>query len=184
MIACYWDHIESIETGQMYDAFSTYLALGHKRTYTRVAELHQLQYAKVCGWAREAVWKERTEEYDKHLIAERAQLLEAARVQQNTTWAERRAGIMNELESIATMGAAQLLHEMRTRRRALRPNELRLIIETLTKWQNLANGEATEKIDFGLDLAKLSDTELEQYEAFLEKASTDETQTAAEPQVH
>lgn len=178
---CYWDFLEAIETVQMHDAFKTYCALGGRRTISKVAELHQMPYGSVWKWSQAAVWKERCEEYDKALLAERTALLAAAQGASQTAWADRRAALMNELEQIAFSGAAQLLHEMRTHRRTLRPNELRLIVETLTKWQNLANGDATDHVDFRVNLSKLSDAELAAYEELLNKASEDDSQTPAAP---
>lgn len=173
---CYWDHLTDLESAQQFDAFTTYRELGPGRTFVRVAELHRLSYGTIVKWADLAAWRERAQEFDRAMVSERGAALEAARATSQAAWATRRAEIFNELESIVNVGASQLLHDLRNKNQRLRPNELRLIVETLTKWQNLANGDVTERLDLGVDLSKLSDTELEQYAQLLDKA-----QAPAEP---
>lgn len=170
----FWDFLEGVETAEQYDAFATYRDMGPRRRLTRVAQLHGLPYGSVQHWSQVCSWGARVADYDLAQTQEREVALAARRTQINASWADRRAQLLEQLEEIAFLGADQLLANLKNRRQVLRPNELRLITETIAKYQNLANGEATERVDLGLDMSKLSDTQLAQLEEIEQAARRNE----------
>jgi hypothetical protein len=162
--AAYWDFIEGVETPEQYDAFASFRDMGPRRTVRAVALLHQRSEAWCHAAAQQCSWHDRVHDFDVEQQRVRDAMLTERRTAVNAAWAERRAVLFDAVEDVAALGVEQLLFNLRTKRAALRPNELRLIIETLTKWQNLANGDATEKVDFGLDYSKLTDEEIAKLE--------------------
>lgn len=167
----FWDYLEGVETPEQYNCFASYRDMGPRRTLQAVAQWHQMSAGTLGAWAERCSWKERVADFDLAQCKARDELLAVRRSQTNAAWAERRGALLDQLEEVAALGAEQLLFKLKSKHTSLRPNELRLIIETLTKWQNLANGDATEKVDIGGDYADLSDEQLAQLEA-IEQAQT------------
>ncbi len=160
-----WEYCPGWEPPEAYEAFQCYRDQGPRRTLARTARTLGASYGGVVRWSALYLWSERCASYDTHRERERAAARARAETLADEKWAERRAALLADLNEVADLGAQQLLHDLTTRRTRLRPNELRQIVETLVKWQNLANGDATEKVDLGYDLANMSDEQLQALES-------------------
>lgn len=165
--ARYWDYLPDFETAEQFYAFAYYRDLGPtQRTYAQVARAFQLGYGTLVNWAREKLWADRVGDYDRAQIAEREALVEAKGKSNNLAWAEQRAALLETAKTLTETSLEALLRKVHRGDRELRPNEIRLMLETLIKWQNLSHGDATEKVDVNHDMSKLSDEDI----ATLEKA--------------
>lgn len=160
----YWSYLEGVETPEQYDCFATYRDMGPRRTIAKAARVHRRPAAALHTWAHHCSWADRARAFDEEQARVRDALLVERRTVVNAAWADRRALLLDGLEAIAETGIEQLFYNLNNGRASLRPNELRLLIETLAKYQNLANGDATEKIDFGLDYSKLTDEDMAKLE--------------------
>lgn len=165
--ARYWDHLPDFETAEQFYAFAYYRDLGPtQRTYAQVARAFSLGYGTVVNWAKDKLWTDRVADYDRAQIAEREALVEAKAKTNNLAWAEQRAALLETAKTLTETSLEALLRKVHRGDRELRPNEIRLMLETLIKWQNLSHGDATEKVDVSHDMSKLSDEDI----AILEKA--------------
>lgn len=159
-LAEYWNYIDGAETPEQYSCFASYRDMGARRTIRAVALLHERSDSLLHRWAGAGSWVDRAKTYDLEQLKVRDALVAERRNAANNAWADRRAELLEAVEDITMQGLEKLAHNMRTNRSQLRASELRGFIETLTKWQNLANGHATEKLDFGVDYSKLTDDEM------------------------
>ena len=161
-----WDYCPGYEAPEAYDAFAHYRDTGPaKRTLAHTARTLGASYAQVCRWARTCGWDERCLSYDAHRALERDRMRAAAEKQIDEAWSVKRAALLAELNDVTSLGLAQLVHDLRQRRTRLRPNELRQLLESEIKWGNLANGDATDRVDLGYDLGNMSDEQLAALEA-------------------
>ncbi len=159
--AAAWDYIAGFEAPEAYDAFAYYRDLGPRaRTLSGTARALGLGPGTVATWARRGMWAERAASYDQHRAREREVLRKSAEAEADQKWADTRAERLEQLNEIADLGAAQLVHRLRNRRGELRPNELVQVARLLLHFGNLANGDATEKIDGLPNFSNMSDSEL------------------------
>ncbi len=158
-----WDFIPGFEPSDAYEAFAHYRDLGAKRTLTRCARDLGIGPGTVVRWARLYLWADRVQSYDTHRAAERERLRAIADADADAKWADVRKERLEQLNELADLGAAQLIHRLRTRRGEMRPNELVQITRLLMHFGNLANGDATEKVDGLPDLSNMSDEQLTAY---------------------
>lgn len=165
--ARYWDYLPDFETSEQFYAFAYYRDLGPtQRTYAQVARAFSIGYATVVNWAKDKLWTDRVADYDRAQIAEREALVEAKAKEHNLAWAEQRAALLETAKTLTESSLEALLLRVKRGDRELKPNEIRLMLETLIKWQNLAHGDATEKVDVNHDMSNYSDEDI----AILEKA--------------
>ena len=164
-----WDFIEGFESPEAYDAFAYYRDLGPaRRTLTGVARALGVGPGTITRWARHGMWADRCASYDKHRARERERMRAAAEQAVDQDWATKRAELLAELHEAASLGAAQLLHRLRTRRGEMRPNEVVQMARVLMHFGNLANGDATEKVDGLPDLSNMNDEQLRAFRAATE----------------
>lgn len=167
--SAFWDYIPGFEPPERYDAFAHYRDTGPaRRTLSGTARALGLGPGTITRWAREGLWAERCASYDTHRTREREAMRAAAEAAVDADWATKRADLLAELHEIATTGAAQLAHRLRTRGGELRPNELVQVARVLMHFGNLANGDATEKVDGLPDLTNMNDEQLRAFRAATE----------------
>jgi len=169
-----WEYIDGLETPDQYQAFEYYRDRDPRmRSLADTARGTGVGYAAILRWAHENFWEGRAQDYDTHRIEQRTLERTRAELVVDRNWAERRADILSNLEALALAGASQLLHDLQTRRTRLRPNELKQITDILLRFGNLANGDATEKVDTHVDMSDLSDEQLQALEFLRERRSSE-----------
>lgn len=164
-----WDYIEGLESPEQFEAFAHYRDLGPaRRTLARVARDLCQPYGAVTRWARQCLWDERAQSYDKHRIAERARMRAAAEQEADQDWATQRAELLKDLHANVATAMGQLANKLATRRGEMRPNEITQALRVLLHFGNLAAGDATERVDLGeeIDYSSLTAEEI----AALDKA--------------
>lgn len=121
-------------------------------------------------WSRVHKWKGRARAYDAHLDRVALESTEKAIREMH----RRHVKLSLRLQDIAGVELAKLADEARAKAKRLgdlRPVELARIAETGVKLERLTRGESTENVaGSGLDLSKLSLTELKTLKALREKA--------------
>lgn len=173
-----WDFIPGLETSDAYAAFEDYRDQDPKhRTLASAARRSGASYPTIARWAKENYWHDRVEAYDKHRADMRARELARQDAADAETWAEQRAEILAKLRQASLQGLDQLVHDLANRRTRMRPNEIKQITDLLLKFGNLANGDATERVDNVIDLSQASDEDLAALERLrsLEKSEENET---------
>ncbi len=164
-----WDFIPGLETSDAYGAFEDYRDQDPKhRTLISVARRSGVPYTSVCRWNRENYWADRVASYDAHRAAQRG--VERARLElaADETWAEQRAEILAKIRTVSLQGLDQLAHDLANRRTRMRPNELKQLTDLLLKFGNLANGDATDRVDNVIDLSNASPEQLAALESLRE----------------
>ena len=157
----YWDYIPGIESADAYAAFEGYRDQDPKhRTIASAARRAGLPYPTVWRWSKENFWVDRVAYYDQHRAAARAAERQRLEQVEDVAWSEQRAELLGKLRELALHGLDQLTHDLANRRARLRPNELKQIADVLLKYGNLANGDATERVDNVIDLSNASDEDL------------------------
>ncbi len=170
-----WDFIPGLETSDAFAAFEDYRDQDPKhRTLASAARRSGSPYPTVCRWARENYWADRVSAYDQHRAAQRAVERERQDKQDAVTWAEQRAEILARLNEITRAGMDQLIHDLSNRRTRLRPNELKQLADLQMRYGNLANGDATERVDNVIDLSNASDEDLAALERLREHGKSDD----------
>ena len=170
-----WEFVDGLETSDQYQAFEFYRDREPRlRSLRDTAIATGIPYGTICKWARMNYWDGRAQDYDTHRIEQRATERARAELLVDRTWAERRADVLANLEALAIRGAAQLAHELATGRTRMRFNELKQVSDLLLRFGNLANGDATEKVDTHVDLSDLSDEQLHALEFLRGRRSTED----------
>jgi hypothetical protein len=156
-----WDFVPGFEPPEAYDAFAHYRDLGSRqRTCAQVARDLGIGPGTIARWARDFLWRDRALSYDAHRAGERERLRVEAEALVDIKWAQTRADRLAQLNELADLGMAQLLHRLKNRRGELRPNEVTQINRLLLHFGNLANGEATERVDGIPDYSNISEEQL------------------------
>ncbi len=156
-----WEYIPGLETSDAYAAFEDYRDQEPQhRTLASCARRSGSAYPTVSKWHRENYWSDRVTSYDQHRAAQRA--LERVKLEQESdvTWAEARAEILAKIRTVSLQGLDQLAHDLENRRTRMRPNELKQLTDLLLKFGNLANGDATDRVDNVIDLSNASNEDL------------------------
>jgi hypothetical protein len=155
-----WDYIPGYDSPESYAAFATYRDLGPRlRTYARVAEMHMRSMQTIVRWAQGWGWAERVQAFDVAQNAARDALLAERRTAADAAWAERRAQHLEMAERALSLGQAALIRKLESGR-DLKTNELTQLLREVMRWQNLANGDPTERLDTEQDLSQLTAEEL------------------------
>ncbi len=162
----FWSYVPGFESPDQYEAFEHYRDAGPRlRTLASTARALRLGYGVVCTWAREKGWEERALLFDGHRIAQRATLARAREQELDVAWADKRTELLERWHGILAEELARFEASLRKRSGAMRPNELTRALDILIKYSNLANGDATERIDVPIDLSHHTPEQLEALEA-------------------
>ncbi len=168
-----WSYVPGFESPDQYEAFEHYRDAGPRlRTLAGTARALRIAYGTVFQWSQQKGWAERVLAFDGHRIAQRAELARAREQTADIAWAEKRAEILERWSSILGEELTRFEASLRKRSGAMRPNELTRALDILIKYSNLANGDATERIDVPIDLSNHTPEQLEALEALrqLQKA--------------
>lgn len=162
----FWSYVPGFESPDQYEAFEHYRDAGPRlRSLADTARALRLSYGTVNAWAREKGWAERVLAFDGHRIAQRAELARAREQEQDQAWAEKRSELLERWHSLLKEELVRFEASLRKRSGSMRPNELTRALDILIKYSNLANGDATERIDVPLDLSNHTPEQLEALEA-------------------
>lgn len=159
-----WDHVPNFESAEEYHAFAHYRDMGPShRTLSGVARDLGVSPGTVAAWARSKLWAERCASYDRFRIAEREARRKAAEAAADSTWAEERAELLAKATRITNIALAQLVERLERRiAGGMADQHTVRMLDVLMKWRNLAEGEATERVDVSgqIDYSGLTDEEL------------------------
>lgn len=158
-----WDYVPGFESAEQYHAFAHYRDMGPQhRTVSGVARDLGISPGTCAQWARQGMWADRCASYDAYRIQEREALRRAAEARADQDWAEQRAELMRKTTQAAQIAVGQLLDRLRQNRADMRPNEITRLLDRLMHWQQVVNGEITEKVevDHELDLSNATDEQL------------------------
>ena len=139
----FWSYVPGFESPDQYEAFEHYRDAGPRlRSLADTARAMRLSYGTIVTWARERGWDERAEAYA------------AAREREvDERWADKRAKLLEQAHGLVVEELGRLVVALRKRSGAMRPNELARWADILLKYGNLANGDATERVDVPIDLS-------------------------------
>lgn len=156
-----WEYVPGFETPESYQAFEFYRDSDPRfRSLTNTASALGKTYAAVWRWSHLYLWAERVQSYDTHRAREREALRREAEASADRKWADERAELLHKLGALVNQGLLKTLHDLQSGRITLRPNELKQLTDVLLKYANLANGDATDKVDVTHDLSNMSDEQL------------------------
>jgi len=156
-----WEYVPGFELPEAYQAFEFYRDSDPRvRSISTTAAALGYTYARVLRWANLGMWRERVASYDSHRDAERLKALEAAQARANQSWAEERAEVLTQAGAIVKQQLLKTLSDVQTGRLTLRPNELKQLLDVYLKYSNLANGDATERVDGIPDFSNMSDEQI------------------------
>lgn len=162
----FFSYVPGFESPDQYEAFEHYRDAGPRlRSLADTARALRLSYGAVNTWAREKGWAERVLAYDAHRIAQRNELARAREQQADLAWADKRAELLERWHGLLKEELVRFEASLRKRSGSMRPNELTRALDVLIKYSNLANGDATERIDVPLDLSQHTPEQLEALEA-------------------
>ncbi len=157
----FWSYVPGFESPDQYEAFEHYRDSGPRlRALAGTARALRLSYGTLCTWAREKGWDERALAYDQHRIAQRQSLMQAREIEQDQAWADKRTELLERWHSLLAEELVRFEASLRKRSGSMRPNELTRALDILIKYSNLANGDATERIDVPIDLSNYSPEQL------------------------
>ncbi len=169
----FWSYVPGFESPDQYEAFEHYRDAGPRlRSLADTARALRISYNSVVTWAREKGWAERALAFDGHRIAQRQELARAREQATDELYAEKRARLLERWGGLLEEELVRFEASLRRRSGAMRPNELTRALDIFIKYSNLANGDATERIDVPLDLSNHTPEQLEALEALrqLQKA--------------
>ncbi len=170
-----WDFIPGLESSDAYAAFEDYRDQDPKhRTLASCARRSGCSYPNVTRWARENYWTDRVASYDAHRAAQRSEERQRLELAADETWAEQRAEVLAKLRAVSLQGLDQLAHDLANRRTRMRPNELKQLTDLLLKFGNLANGDATDRVDNVIDLSQATPEQLAALESLREFGKSDD----------
>jgi hypothetical protein len=150
----FWSYVPGFESPDQYEAFEHYRDSGPRlRSLAGTSRALRIGYGTVVTWAREKGWDERVLAYDAHRIAQRAELARAREQEQDVAWAEKRTELLERWHGLLSEELVRFEASLRKRSGSMRPNELTRALDVLIKYSNLANGDATERIDVPIDLS-------------------------------
>lgn len=162
-----WERQED-ETDESWAAFRNYRDMLPPRRFRSAAarDVTTLQ-----RWYNDFRWKARALAYDrwadKCRLDERAAILKQGEEERTA----RQLGVLLDAEDLAASELRKLLAVANENQGAglIKPTDLVKLLELSVKYQRLLRGEATERVDTGPDMSKLSLEELEILKALEEK---------------
>jgi len=166
-----WEFQPGIDTDDSFAVFSYWLVLPPPRDLRIAARACQRTPQQVSRWANADLWRERAQEYDKLLNDSRRAELEKLYKQDGAAvaleWLEpittAKGFIKEQLEKFQIEGSDR--EGVR-----IKPNELSRLFQVVFQAERLLRGQATEITSDELDLSKLTDEELAEYDRMVRKA--------------
>jgi|WetSurMetagenome_2_1015567.scaffolds.fasta_scaffold25325_5 hypothetical protein len=153
-------------------AFLTYRDMPRPRSFRLVSGYLGLAQSRISSWAYAWMWKDRANLYDRQAFAAEWQEHAAKQAARK----EESEALIDKATQLAYRELAHRLEDIDpSTGRPLAPlkdAQLVRLVESVIKLDRLVHGESTEKIETtgSVDLKKLSDDELAQYMALLDKA--------------
>lgn len=164
-----WDYVDGFDTPQSYEAFEYYRDSSPRlRTFVDTAIACNVSTGTIYRWAEMYLWRERVASFDNFRARQRDALRATRETEIDTAWAEKRGELLEKAHAAATAELTRLMHDLGKRRRTMRPNELIRLLDYVTKYGNLANGDATERVDVPIDLSNMTPERLHALEALRE----------------
>lgn len=169
-----WDFQSGIDNSTSWAAFEYYRALPHPRKLRDVAQVFNVSYGAVAGWANDGLWRDRALAWDRHLSTIQKEVVEDATRETAAEMAERHGDMLRKSFDLVERELGKMHKESIDSPGAmlLRPKELLQFQDTVVKLERLVKGQATDitKDAEDLDLSKLSDQELEELDRLRRKA--------------
>lgn len=156
-----WTFIEGLESSDAYAAFEEHRDQDPRhRSLASTARRYGVAPTTIYRWSKENYWESRIQSYDAHMAALRAAELAQREQTAVRAWGERREELLALGEEAALLGLEQNLHDLKTRRGRMRWNEAKGLLGVVLREGNLANGDATDRVDNVIDLSNASDETL------------------------
>lgn len=129
-----WDRMPG-EGQTPFRLFELYLSLGKTRSYIKTANVCERNYNKICQFANQFNWKQRSEDYDSHNDHEMRQRLDEEILHSKILQME----IGKSLQDLAARGIEMLNNDIES----LSPADVAKLSDTGVKITNLALGSST-----------------------------------------
>jgi hypothetical protein len=166
-------HRQEAEPEDAWAAFQSYRDQGAPRSFTRLVGRTQ----KIYDWANTFAWRERVLAWDRHVDGLRQAEREEVLAQNARDVAAQHMAILGSAKSLASRELAKLNKLSEDSGDMPGPftlSQVTRLTDTAIKLDRLVRGESTEHVKTTIDLSKLTDEELDQYEKLLQKVSPTE----------